>query len=343
MFLGGDGGGLSSIADGPWPVGPGASAARHRGPQRGRPVRRPHGELGRPGHEHGVGAAQHDALAAAQLLGDVADFGQQAVNTDRGAGDADRRSTRAGRRCASRRADVRRRRPGRFPQDVRHVHRRERRAGAAAARSGVRFAPTATGARHGDPAAARQHRRPARTTRSTAAPARRPPAAAGPVRGPRARPGPAGTNGTNGARPASQRGRRPDRPAGRSGPAGRDRAAGPGRARTPRCAASRRRRAPGKVRVTCTVPLRLARRALVGARAARAREHRLRDGAPHGAARPGRDRGAPALAPAPRALPPPAHLRRPEGPGDDRLAAGARPLAPSPRAARRPRRCRGRG
>ncbi len=74
VFQGDDDGGLTSTNfDGPWPRGrprrPG-----DRGLQRGRPARLPHGELG-PGHEHGVGAAQHDTLAGPCSPGTSARWG----------------------------------------------------------------------------------------------------------------------------------------------------------------------------------------------------------------------------------------------------------------------------
>ena len=69
VFLGDDDGGLSSIADGPWPVGAGAAAvAVGDFDDDGRPDLLAAGS-GSGRRQHGVGPAQHDAMAAGPVLG----------------------------------------------------------------------------------------------------------------------------------------------------------------------------------------------------------------------------------------------------------------------------------
>ena len=353
VFLGGDDGGLSSIADGPWPVGPGASAlAIADFNEDGRSDVLTANSAGPATNTVSVLLNTTPWPALLFARGHPRD-GEHGGQHDQRLRDPRHTRTPEATRCGSRRTEFAGSDPDeflktsdsctgfsippqgfcainvRFAPTVASPARRRRCCCSTTPIAGVHTAylsgvgTPASGGGGTGPAGRRvpRDRRVRRApTGRTARPARRDERHGRTVRCHRCRRAPPGPQGATGPR----------------GPAGRD--------ATVRCKPKRSR--SGNVQRHLHGALRLAGRALVGARPPRARQHRLRDRPPHRAARPGRDPGARPLAHAARALPAAAHVRRPEGPGDDRLAAGAggaRPRRPPwPPAARRRRRCRAR-
>ena len=310
--------------DGPWTIGPGVAAvAVGDFDEDGRPdvARR---RTRRPGAANTVSVLLNTTPWPLLQFpsGDVARSGSWSGQHDQRPRDPERPERR--RRRAARPADrVRRRRIRTTSSRRRHLHRGERPAAAASARSGVRFAPTVVGRRARRLFGCSTTRPPAPHVAflsgvGTAA-------TGGGGTGRRARPARPARNGTTGAAgPSGHGGRGRPRPDLRAPP---ERRARPGRAARPavdatvRCRPRTTRSRQGARHLHGA--LRRARRALVGARAARPRRTPS-TGPP--AARVERGRVAirvrAALAHAARPLPAAAHLRRPEGPGDHRLAAG---------------------
>ena len=199
----------------------------------------------------------------------------------------------------------------------------------------VRFAPTVAGDRDSDAAAARQHGRGLahRLPRAASAPRRRGrrrhgSAGAGRLAG---RPDPPARRARRAPTARTARQARAGRPArtddpGRParGPAARR--ARPGRAARPAATppyVQAEELRSGKVQVTCTVRFVSRARARACACGSCAGASSTRAPAARSGAAGSRCASIRPGAAAARALPAPAHLRRPQGPGDDRLAAGA--------------------